>query len=126
MNLSDFGILADENIHPVVITFLRNRGINVSTVWESGLNGKADIELLRFAKEHHQVVLTHDADFGKIIYTLQADFIGIIYLRPGHIKPEFSIRTLETIFSQPLSLKTPFVVTGEHAPDEIRIRVRQF
>ena len=52
MKLNDFGFLADENIHPKVITQLLSDGMRVLTVKEVNLNGKSDGELLHFAKEN--------------------------------------------------------------------------
>lgn len=126
MKLIDFGFLADENIHPNVIAKLRLDGIQVSTATEVSLNGKSDSELLSYAKENKQIVLTHDADFGKIIYSQKNEFTGILYLRPGHIKPEFTINTLSAVFANDFNLEAPFVIVAEQVQGEIRIRLRQF
>ncbi|MBX7205472.1 MAG: DUF5615 family PIN-like protein [Bacteroidia bacterium] len=126
MKLNDFGFLADENIHPKVITQLLSDGMRVLTVKEVNLNGKSDGELLHFAKENTLIVLTHDADFGKIIYAQKSKFTGILYLRPGHIKPEFTIITLKAVFANDFNLEASFVIVAEQVQGEIRIRVRQF
>jgi predicted nuclease of predicted toxin-antitoxin system len=59
-------LLADENVHPEVVTSLRAQGRGVVTVVELGLIGAADIIVLRRAHADGRVVLTHDADFGAL------------------------------------------------------------
>jgi hypothetical protein len=44
MNPLDFPLLADENIHPNVATFLRQQGYNIRTSPEEGLNGQSIVE----------------------------------------------------------------------------------
>ncbi|MBI3696105.1 MAG: DUF5615 family PIN-like protein [Acidobacteria bacterium] len=64
MNLRDFGLLSDENVHPEVVAFLRRQGWDVLDVKEKGWNGADDVALIRTAFEANRVVLTHDSDFG--------------------------------------------------------------
>ena len=40
---------------------------------------------------------------------------GIIYLRPGHIRPSFTIQTIEALAAQPLDVQPPFIVVAERA-----------
>lgn len=121
----DFPLLADENIHPDVVAFLREQGSDIESVVENGLCGQRDVTLLRLAHESGRVVLTHDHDFGTLAIMQGEPFTGIIYLRPGHIRPEFTIQTLETIASQSIDVRPPFIVVAEHSRAVVRIRVRQ-
>jgi predicted nuclease of predicted toxin-antitoxin system len=89
MKALDFPLLADENIHPDVVRELSRQGKDVRSVVASGLTGRPDAEILRHAHAEGRVVLTHDSDFGTIIYRSGQPFTGIIYLRPGHISPTF-------------------------------------
>jgi predicted nuclease of predicted toxin-antitoxin system len=71
-----------------------------------------------------RVVLAHDSDFGTLVITQDEPFAGIVYLRPGHIDPEFTIETLRTVAVQPLDVKPPFIVVAEQKARTVRIRLR--
>ena len=96
MKALDFALLADENVHPDVIVFLREAGLNVDSISEQGKFGLPDTNVLPQATESNRVVLTHDSDFGGMA-VFGAKFTGIIYLRPGHIRADFTIKILEAI-----------------------------
>ena len=100
MNPLDFPLLADENIHPEVVRFLVDRGYDVQSVAEQDL-------------------------FGTLTIAQGEPFTGIVYLRPGHIRPEFTVETLETIAAQTLDVRPPFIVVAARSEQTVRIRVRQ-
>jgi hypothetical protein len=54
-----------------------------------------------------------------------AKFIGIIYLRPGHIRADFTIKTLEAIRDNAPEVNPPFILVAERTGDNVKIRVRQ-
>jgi hypothetical protein len=68
--------------------------------------------------------LTHDSDFGTLVITQDEPFIGIIYLRPGHIRSQFTIQTLQTIDAQPLDVQPPFIIVAEQRAQAVQIRTR--
>lgn len=125
MNPIRYSLLADENIHPAVIQGLRSWGLDVQTVGELGLSGQSDLSILRSASLLQRVVLTHDSDFGRLVFRDHLTFPGIIYLRPGHIDPIFTLETLDYLRRQPIDVKTPFVVVAERGRQTIRLRVRE-
>ena len=125
MNPLDFPLLADENIHPEVVRFLVDRGYDVQSIAEQGLFGQSDANVLRLAHAAERVVLTHDSDFGTLTIAQGEPFTGIVYLRPGHIRPEFTVETLEAITAQPLDVQPPFIVVAARSEQIVRIRVRQ-
>jgi hypothetical protein len=51
--------------------------------------------------------------------------IGILFLRPGHIDPQFTIGTLTTVLAANLELTPPFIVVARRTSDQVTIRVRQ-
>lgn len=124
MSPLDFALFADENIHPEVVTFLKNQGNDIQTVKDQGFSGESDIVLLRYAHQSGRVILTHDSDFGTLAVMQGEPLTGIIYLRPGHIRPEFTIETLKTIDSQSPQVQPPFIVVAERSKQKVRIRVR--
>ena len=121
----DFALLADENIHPDVISYLRQQECNVRSVVEDRLIGQSDRTVLRAAYADGRVVLTHDSDFGTLVITQEEPFVGIIYLRPGHIRAEFTIQTLRTIDAQALDVEAPFILVAEQKDQTVQLRTRQ-
>jgi predicted nuclease of predicted toxin-antitoxin system len=121
----DFPLLADENVHPEVIKFLRKAGLDVDSVSEQGQFGLPDTQVLQQATEAGRVVLTHDSDFGGLAL-MGAKFIGIIYIRPGHIRTDFTMKTLDAVRDNAPEVTPPFILVAERTGDTVKIRVRQF
>jgi predicted nuclease of predicted toxin-antitoxin system len=124
MKALDFPLLADENILPEVINFLRKLGLDVDSVAEQGKFGIPDTNVLQQATETGRVVLTHDSDFGGLAL-LGAKFIGIVYIRPGHIHAGFTVKTLQAIRDNAPEVTPPFILVAERTGDTVKIRVRQ-
>jgi predicted nuclease of predicted toxin-antitoxin system len=98
LRLEEFPILADENLHRDVVAYLRGGGCDVLDVRESGLIGAEDSELLQTAYAQGRVVITHDADFGALAIAALKPIVGVVFLRPGHMDPLFTIGTLRALF----------------------------
>jgi predicted nuclease of predicted toxin-antitoxin system len=124
MKLSTFKFLTDENISPEIIQFFLNNNFNVTSVLSEGLVGHSDADICALAFSQNRVIVTQDQDFGKLIYTANVSYIGIIYLRPGHFNPAVHIGTLKKIFEQDPSPVQPFIIVGENKDDKIKIRIR--
>lgn len=124
MKALDFPLLADENVHPDVIVFLREAGLDVESVSEQGQFGLPDTQVLQQATEAGRAVLTHDSDFGGLAL-LGTQFIGIIYIRPGHIHADFTIKTINAIRDNAPDVMPPFILVVERTGDTVKIRVRQ-
>ncbi|MCO6488131.1 MAG: DUF5615 family PIN-like protein [Phaeodactylibacter sp.] len=125
MELKGFPVLGDENIQSEVVSYLRNEGFEVKYVNEEGLEGEPDQKLLEMAKAENRVVITHDSDFGRLIFTQKIDFVGVIYLRPGHFDPYFTINTWKALLKADLGLKPPFIIVAENNGERVKIRYRQ-
>jgi predicted nuclease of predicted toxin-antitoxin system len=124
LTLLEFAFLADENIHPAVVEDLLRRGVNVVTTLQCGLVAAADGVILRAAFESNRVVLTHDSDFGRLAVARGEPLVGIVYLRPGHIQPAFTIDTLSAVLMAKLSLTGPFLLVASRSGEKVRIRLR--
>ncbi|MBL8825249.1 MAG: DUF5615 family PIN-like protein [Planctomycetia bacterium] len=124
MKLTDCSFLTDQNVHQDVTDWLRAQNLSVTTAEQTGLSQSIDEAVLQYAFNHQLVVITHDADFGSLAVKNGQDHAGIIYLRPGHILPHFTISSLKTLFDSNIELHVPFIVVVKHA-DTIQIRVRQ-
>ncbi|NUM48539.1 MAG: DUF5615 family PIN-like protein [Anaerolineales bacterium] len=121
----DFPLLADENIHPEVIVYLRESGYDIVSVSERGLSGQSDDAILNIAFQDRRIILTHDSDFGRLAILQDLPFVGIIYLRPGHIQASFTIKTIEVIQKQALSVQEKFILVAERTGNSVKIRLRQ-
>src|SRR4051794_22747259 len=118
MNLKEAAFLADENIHPDVSTYLKSLGNDVLVVLGSDLAGTDDLTLLENAFKEQRVILTHDADFGTLAITSGRPVFGIVYLRPGHISPDFTIGSLRTLFDMAPEVTDPFLIVAKRNGDD--------
>jgi len=73
-------ILADENIEPFLVTWLRTAGHAVLSVRETN-RGSGDSEVLRLALDTKRVLLTADKDFGELVFRQRRSAAGVILLR---------------------------------------------
>lgn len=117
-------ILADENIAPDVVVGLRARGCDVRTAEEERLIGRADKEVLERATVQSRVVITHDLAFGRGAIRAGTPFVGIIYLRPGHISAAFVLAAIDALRESTVEVQPPFVVVAERREATVRVRVR--
>ncbi len=94
-------------------------------VAEEGLFGTTDVDLLRRAVSEDRVVVTHDRDFGTLAILAGEQVVGIVYLRPGHIDPNFTIETIEAALKQEHALLPPFILVVQRKDSHVRMRVRR-
>jgi predicted nuclease of predicted toxin-antitoxin system len=118
-------LLADENIDPDVVAWLREAGCDVRTVFEEGLAARSDVAILRHARAAGRVVLTHDSDFGQIALRGGEPLVGIVYIRPGHRAAAFTIGTLVAVLHSSIDIEPPFIAVAERRATETRVRVRR-
>jgi predicted nuclease of predicted toxin-antitoxin system len=123
--LRDFRLLTDENIAAEVVEFLRTEGFKVLDVKEAGLIGSTDEELLQRSVREQSVVITHDPDFGLLAVAAGEPFVGLLYLRPGHITARRTIESIEAVLRRNFELQPPFIIVAQRTGDQIRIRLRQ-
>ncbi|MEM6842770.1 MAG: DUF5615 family PIN-like protein [Bacteroidota bacterium] len=125
MTLADFNILTDENISDAVVLFLRSNSFDVLDVKEKQWMGYSDHLLLKEAYKEQRVILTHDSDFGKLVFTQSLPFIGIVYLRPGHFSANVTVQSIRTILQKQIALNPPFMLIAENNTSAIKIRYRE-
>ncbi len=125
MRLQNFGLRVDENIEPAVIHFLRQEGFDVVESVKALQSGASDVEVLDAAYLQGRAVVTHDRDFGGLALAAKRPFVGILFLRPGHIRASFTIESLQTLLYRNLDLLPPFVIVVERSGVDVHIRVRQ-
>lgn len=120
----EFPLLADENIAPDVVSGLRSRGHDVRSVWDEALTGRPDAEVLETAARQGRVVVTHDLAFGRSAIRTGASFVGIVYLRPGHISGAFVLDIVDVLRASTVEVQSPFVAIAERQGANVRVRVR--
>lgn len=113
-------LLADENVPVPSIRLLRTAGYVIEAMIELA-PGTPDPEVLSHARQHGQILITFDRDFGGLVYHRgNAVPPGIIYLRLSPIDPEEAGRVLLNLFAvAELQLEGRFTVV-----DTDRVRQR--
>ena len=120
----DFPLLTDENIAADVVAGLRARGCDVRSAEEERLIGRGDGEVLKRATALHRVVVTPALAFGKVENRDGASFVGIVYIRPGHISAAFVLAILDALRESSIDVQPPFIVVAERRETSIRVRAR--
>jgi len=120
----DFPLFSDENIGSDVVTGLRARGCDVRTAGEEQLLGRPDAELLQRATSQGRVIVTHDLAFGRSAINTGATFVGIVYLRPGHISAAFVLAVIDALRTSPVKVEPPFIAVAERKGTTVRVRAR--
>lgn len=120
----DFPLLTDENIVPDVVQGLRVRGCDVRSASDEDLLGRRDAELLEHATSQRRVIVTHDLAFGREAIRAGTAFVGIIYLRPGHISADFVLAVIDALQTSSVEIEPPFVAVAERQGSTVRVRVR--
>lgn len=110
MRLTDSRWLTDENIHPDVVAHLRGRRLDVLDVRERGWHGWSDDQLLEEARREGRIILTHDGDFGTLALLGGRPVVGIVRVRPGHIRAQVTIDALDQLLALNLDPSPPFLV----------------
>jgi predicted nuclease of predicted toxin-antitoxin system len=110
VRLTDSRWFTDENIHPDVVVHLRGRGFDVLDVREQGWMGRSDAALLEEAYREGRIVLTHDGDFGTLALLGQRSIVGIVRVRPGHVRARVTIEAVDRLLALDLDPSPPFLV----------------
>ena len=126
MNLFACKLLTDENIHPLVVHFLRQEGCDIEDVLTLGLAKTADDVILTEALKDSRIVLTHDRDFGRLAILFRQPMHGIVFLRPGHIDPQFTIATLQAIDAQEFDFSPAFILVARRRGNHVQLRLRRW
>jgi hypothetical protein len=69
-------------------------------------------------------VLTHDADFGRLVVLEGEPFTGIVYLRPGHFSAAFVLGIVDALEASAVDVQAPFLLVAERRGDQVQLRLR--
>ncbi len=84
--------LVDENVDPIVATYLRDKRYNTRTAEEAGLCGRADREVFQSAWKGRRILVTHDGrDFWNDREFPLEQTHGVAILAGGQIGPLFYV-----------------------------------
>lgn len=120
MKLKDLRFLADENVSPRVVAFLRNRDHNVLDVKEKGWHGKDDADLLQKAAKTRRFVISHDRDFGKLAINQRQSCYGVIYLRLKDQRSANAIRVMREFLERNLDVRPGTLIVLQESRARIR------
>ena len=81
--------LANMNISPLTVEGLRKIGWNIIRVSEILDKKTKDIEILTYAQDHNQVIVTQDLDFSTLLAVRGFKKPSVINLRFGDARPDF-------------------------------------
>jgi len=73
--------LADENIPPPIVSFLRNLGHEVKSIKEDRLFRTPDEKIVEMAVKEKRTIITFDKHFGDILRYPPKELSGIIHIR---------------------------------------------
>ncbi|HEY3832402.1 MAG TPA: DUF5615 family PIN-like protein [Acidimicrobiia bacterium] len=59
--------MVDANLSPRVAAMLRNAGHDAVHVFDVGMHQASDDEVVEYAAEQHQIIVSSDTDFGAIL-----------------------------------------------------------
>jgi predicted nuclease of predicted toxin-antitoxin system len=115
-------ILLDMNMPIVWDEFLREAG-HAPIHWSRVGDIRApDDEIMAWAREHDHIVLTHDLDFGSLLFLTNAAAPSVIQIRAEHILPRFvGAAVLETLAIAAKPLEEGALVTIDPRRQRIRL-----
>ncbi len=73
--------LVDEDISPLVASYLRELGYDAVAVREVGLKGKSDDLIIKWLQKTKRIIITGDLDFGEFFYWQSLGVLGVVILR---------------------------------------------
>ena len=102
--------LADESVHAGVTLALRNAEHDVIAIAEQAPQ-TSDEDVATLAKAEGRILLTEDRDFGRLIYALAQEAVGIVYMRyPAGTRKAFARAVTKFVADHEDDLVGSFVV----------------
>jgi len=110
--------LADESVNMAIVRALRRDGHDVLAVVE-GYAGAEDTDVAGMARADWRILLTQDRDFGRLVYALNQETSGVIYMRyNSRIREAFAEEVTGVVGREGDKLANAFTVLQ---PGRIRI-----
>lgn len=112
-------LLADENVDPIIIEWLRADGHDVMAI-EGFLKGTRDPGIASIAWELGRVIITNDADFGTLVFLYGVRVPGVIYMRLDELGRWGALTYLQRHWSRIETAASGGFITLD--PNKVRIR----
>ena len=113
--------LANMNISPLTVEGLRKIGWNIIRVSEILDKKTKDIEILTYAQDHNQVIVTQDLDFSTLLAVRGFKKPSVINLRFGDARPDFvRDRIIEIVSEMEKELEEGIVISVDETSARYR------
>jgi predicted nuclease of predicted toxin-antitoxin system len=115
-------VLVDVNLSPAWVPVLIEGGFD-ALHWTSIGDARApDAEIMTHARDHEQVVFTHDLDFGTLLALARAAGPSVVQVRAQDVLPDvLSDLVLRALREHAQALETGALVTIDAASSRVRI-----
>ena len=87
--------LIDESLSPSLATYLKQLGYDAGSVREAQLKGCSDIQIIEWARNNNNAIITGDLDFGELWYWYYRGRVSVIVLRLKSFKVEAQQNAVE-------------------------------
>ena len=102
--------------------WLRDKGIEALHWRDVGSPAAPDTEIMRWSADRGAIVLTHDLDFGILLFQTQARLPSVIQLRLDDVRPGFIGETVLRILAQnEAEFRSGALVTVESGKSRFRL-----
>jgi predicted nuclease of predicted toxin-antitoxin system len=115
-------IVIDMNLSPSWVGRLASEGHDALHWFSIGPPNAPDSIILRWAREHGHVVLTHDLDFGAILAATGEESPSVVQIRTQDVTPEAIGAAISSILKE---YESDLVRGALITLDERRRRIRQ-
>jgi predicted nuclease of predicted toxin-antitoxin system len=115
-------LLIDMNLSPDWVEVLRHAGHDAMHWSVIGDARAADGEILRYAREHGQVLFTHDLDFAALLSSTRATGPSVLQIRTHDVLPDaIGKLVLEVLEDHAEALERGSLVSVDEASARLRI-----
>ena len=97
--MTEIKIYSDEDVNIAITEGLKRRGIKAYSCQEARNIGLTDEEQIKYASSNKLTILTHDADFLRIIQEKKLNHSGIIFVSQNKLSVGEIIRKIEFLVS---------------------------
>jgi hypothetical protein len=97
--MTEIKIYSDEDVNIAITEGLKRRGIRANSCQEAGNIGLTDEDQIKYANSTKSAILTHDADFLRIIHEKRLSHFGIIFASQNKLGVGEIIRKIEFLVS---------------------------
>lgn len=113
--------LADQNVSPLTVSFLREAGHDAIRVSEVLPHNAPDRIILAFAARERRVVLTHDLDYSGLLVTERSPVASLVLMRLSTTRVEQVNEILRRVLpTVEAVLETGAIVVVEDASVRVR------